>query len=380
MGDTVVLAPKFLDELNMLSESRLSSSAALVDNVIGKYNGIDLISQVHLTNDICRGPFTRNLAVFLPRIAGELRTAMTEQLSQSTSTDAVEICITACDLLFSFIHRISSLVFVGKEHCHNPIWTDAVTNLPVDVEITKFILLPFPYYLRRFIAPLVPQRNRIMRQRAAVRDLLFSASKELAAKEGTQCDEAASESGRDADAHRIATRLLLLTAAALHTSSMAITHAIFDLCTRPEYMKPFRAEAQAALAQGNGEWKLSTLKRLHRLDNFLKESQRVNQSAFLGFDRKVMSPISLSDNKTVLPPGATISIPGGPMARDPTFYNDPYRFDPLRFYRRSGKEGDDTTTTTTDSSPPPPPSQQDYTGIERGNLSWGSGRFTCPGR
>lgn len=88
----------------------------------------------------------------------------------------------------------------------------------------------------------------------------------------------------------------------------------------------------------------------------------------VGFDRKVMSPVKLSDGKTVLPRGASIVIPGGPMSRDPTFYADPKRFDGLRFYR---PDEDGTGSTN---------SQQDYVGIEPGNLSWGNGRFTCPGR
>lgn len=61
MGDTVVLAPKFLSELNMLPESKLSSTAALVDSVMGQYNGVDILLKDHLTFDICRGPLTRNL-------------------------------------------------------------------------------------------------------------------------------------------------------------------------------------------------------------------------------------------------------------------------------------------------------------------------------
>lgn len=61
---------------------------------------------------------------------------------------------------------------------------------------------------------------------------------------------------------------------------MAITHAIFDLCAMPEYIELLRSEARTALAQDKGEWQVSTLKKLHRLDSFLKESQRVNQSTF----------------------------------------------------------------------------------------------------
>ncbi|KAJ8066894.1 hypothetical protein OCU04_004279 [Sclerotinia nivalis] len=108
---------------------------------------------------------------------------------------------------------------------------------------------------------------------------------------------------------------------------MALTHVIFDLCAMPEYIEPLRFEALSALAEDNGEWKLSTIKKLRRLDSFLKESQRVNQSTFLGFDRKVTSPVKLSDGETILPRGASIVIPGGPISRNSLFYENPQQFD-----------------------------------------------------
>lgn len=93
-------------------------------------------------------------------------------------------------------------------------------------------------------------------------------------------------------------------------------------------------------------------------------------SSTVGFNRKVMSPVKLS-NGTVLHPGSTIAMPGGPMSHDSQFYNDPQRFDGFRFYRPSSEEGNAGSATT---------STQDFVGIEPGNLAWGNGRFTCPGR
>ena len=61
---------------------------------------------------------------------------------------------------------------------------------------------------------------------------------------------------------------------------MAITHAVFDLCAMPEYVHELRSEVQEALSQDSGVWKFSTIKKLRRLDSFLKESQRLNQSTF----------------------------------------------------------------------------------------------------
>lgn len=118
------------------------------------------------------------------------------------------------DLLLSFIHRISSVVFIGKEFYSSPVWSNAVSSLPVDVEITKFILLPLPALLRRFIAPLIPQRNRIFRQRAAVRDLLFPSGRVIV-REEPSIMKLLIEHGKETDPARLTARLMILTGAAV---------------------------------------------------------------------------------------------------------------------------------------------------------------------
>ena len=73
---------------------------------------------------------------------------------------------------------------------------------------------------------------------------------------------------------KLAHRQLLLTLAAIHTSTMAATHVLFDLCERPEYIQPIRDEIEEAIKE-NGGWQKQTLNRMQKLDSFLKESQRV---------------------------------------------------------------------------------------------------------
>lgn len=58
---------------------------------------------------------------------------------------------------------------------------------------------------------------------------------------------------------------------------MAAVHALYDMCANPEYIKELRAEAQEALLSDGGSWKLGTVRKLRKLDSFLKESLRFNQ-------------------------------------------------------------------------------------------------------
>lgn len=61
--ERLVVAPKFLAELRLLPESKLSATAALVDKVLGIYNGVDIILQDHQSSNICRVQLTKNLRI-----------------------------------------------------------------------------------------------------------------------------------------------------------------------------------------------------------------------------------------------------------------------------------------------------------------------------
>ncbi|KAL8941729.1 MAG: hypothetical protein Q9211_001705 [Gyalolechia sp. 1 TL-2023] len=87
-----------------------------------------------------------------------------------------------------------------------------------------------------------------------------------------------------------------------------------------------------------------------------------------GFNRKVMSTVQLSDG-TVIHPGETIAMPSEPMSQDTEYYDDALRFNGDRFYQAMTKGPDESRSLN-----------YKYTEIEPGNLSWGNGRFSCPGR
>jgi cytochrome P450 len=64
--------------------------------------------------------------------------------------------------------------------------------------------------------------------------------------------------------------------AAIHSTAIVVTNAIFDLATRPHYVEPLRAELQSLRDATGGTLVDMGLLRLPKLDSFLKESQRLN--------------------------------------------------------------------------------------------------------
>jgi cytochrome P450 len=60
--------------------------------------------------------------------------------------------------------------------------------------------------------------------------------------------------------------------AAVHTTAMDITHAIYNLATYAEYQKPLRQELEKVLEADNGILIKSSMTRLKKMDSFIKES------------------------------------------------------------------------------------------------------------
>jgi cytochrome P450 len=82
-----------------------------------------------------------------------------------------------------------------------------------------------------------------------------------------------------------------------------------------------------------------------------------------------MAPITLSTGD-VVPKGMYICMNAGSMAMDASFYSSPTMFSPERFYSAAN------ATLENDKSP----RITNFVATESGNIHWGSGRFTCPGR
>jgi len=164
----------------------------------------------------------------------------------------------------------------------------------------------------------------------------------------------------------ITIRVMLINFAAIHTTSITLTNAVFDLAARPEYIKPLREEIEETIrAYG---WTKDAMGRMQKLDSFLKESSRLAGVGSLSLTRKAMKDFTFSNGVTV-PAGYTVAAASAGIHHDPELYEDPDNFNGFRFsdMREKGTNEHD-------------PLRHQMVSLDPSYLLFGHGRHACPGR
>ena len=156
-------------------------------------------------------------------------------------------------------------------------------------------LCPYPALIRPFVYPWLDSVKRLQGHVRSARQalrLVFTARTAATtseSKEERYLDMAQwmveSARGSDRDSDILVLKMLFLTLASVHISSMTVTHALFDLFAMPEYVQPLREELREVVVQYGWTregiynlqygWTREGIYNLRRLDSFLKETQRI---------------------------------------------------------------------------------------------------------
>jgi cytochrome P450 len=158
-------------------------------------------------------------------------------------------------------------------------------------------------------------------------------------------------------------------------------HAFYYLATFPEYMQPLREEVEEVIKSEG--WTKSGLDQMHKLDSFIKESQRLNPlvnrkwsplPSFPSLDlttnffiviitRVALKDFTFSDGTTI-PQGTSVCVSAHDAHFNDKVYENPLTFDGFRFSKM--REGSTKNVGMASSS-------QDH-------LPFGLGRHVCTGR
>lgn len=183
---------------------------------------------------------------------------------------------------------MSAVVFLGFPACRNEDWLRLSVDFSINIFHTSFAMRMFPPFLHPFIALILPSRHRARQNLALARKIIapiIEKHKKLPADGrlgNTKTEEDTLltwmvDNATDVENQpdQMASRQLILTLASIHTTSMAVSHALFDLCAHPEFFEPLREEIDGVLA-GSQALEVKHMQGLQMLDSFLVESQRFN--------------------------------------------------------------------------------------------------------
>lgn len=176
----------------------------------------------------------------------------------------------------------------GRDASRNMEWLESAASYSYDVVATAQHLRQWSPFWRPFIAPWLDGKKKLDQHLAIANKTfrhVFVQRLEQLERGGVSDAEkpvdmaqwmVESARGNDRNPDVLAQNMLFLTLAGLHTSSNTTVHALFDLCANPEYAQPIREEIEQVI--GEDGWTMAGIGKLRKLDSFMKESQRLNQT------------------------------------------------------------------------------------------------------
>jgi len=359
----VATGSKHLEDLYKAPDNVLSFMDAFVELLQPDYTLGPNLNKNPYHVPIVRLQLTQALPLLVPEVHDEVVMACNEFIPITEEWQSVRVMAT----MMKVVSRASNRIFVGLPLCRNTDYVDLNVQFTIDVIKTASILRMFPDFLKpivnslisvlpkriehglRHLAPIIHARRQEREQKGHEKPLDFLT---------WIMDEAKGEETTD---RNLTLRILIINFTAIHTSSTTFVHAFYYLAAFPEYMQPLREEVEEVVKSEG--WTKAGLDRMHKLDSFIKESQRLNPISNFLITRVAVNDFTFSDGITI-PRGTFLSASAHNAHSNDKVYEDPLRFDGFRFSKM--RERSVKKVGMVSSSPD--------------HLSFGHGRHVCPGR
>ncbi|KAF9528910.1 cytochrome P450, partial [Crepidotus variabilis] len=369
----IATQPQQIDDIRKAPENVLSNMKAIDESLQTRYTLGPQISDNPYHIPIIRAQLTRSLPLLVPEIYDELLEAFKDNIPATDGKYWSKV--PAFNSLMKVISRASNRIFVGAPLCRNPEWTALTTQFTMDVVQTGNILRFFPSFMRPLVDKLISQvRNRTEKALSFLRPMMEERRAERLEKgddyPGKPVDLLTwlmdTAKGEETTDWFLTSRILTVNFAAIHTSSMTFTQALYYLAANQRYIQPLREEVEEVTSREG--WTKAALDKMIRIDSFMKESQRLKPMAINLMERVAIQDYKFSDGTTV-PAGTKIAVCLNTHTSE-EFYENPEKFDGFRFVKmkeqavvsgNADKKFDMVTT-----------------GVD--SLAFGHGRHACPGR
>ncbi|KAJ7573480.1 cytochrome P450 [Mycena floridula] len=315
--------------------------------------------------DLVRVVLTRNINDIFPALQDEIVTAFSDEIPIQQEWVKIRVLETIMRVVSRTINR----AFIGLPLCRDPDYKQLNIDFTVAVFTSAIVIGRFPEFLKPVVARYLTNAPGKLRQGIAHLGPLIQTRLDQEEEHGSDWPGKPNDmiswlldhapEGEKTVRH-ITLRLLLINIAAIHTTSMSFTNALYKLAAAPDLVQMLRDEVEPILIQEG--WTKSSMSKMRKLDSFLKEILRLYLTNAVNLDRKVLKDFTFSNGIT-LPAGTHLAIAAYATHLDENNYPSPEEFQALRYYEL-GNDG---------------PKQQ----MATPNLQYhafGNGRNVCSGR
>jgi cytochrome P450 len=365
-GSQVVVGPENVDFLRTSSDSIFSQPLAINESLMLDYtlNDQQIINPYQVT--VVRTDFTRAIAAMIPEVLQETKSTI-----KDTFFDAKSITIPVFNTMTGMVARISNRAILGTDLCRNKEYIHSIVHFaetlilygsvlklcfPVIRPVVYFVLVSVFGGKKQPLKFLVPYLRERFQERQKADEKPITLVEFLIR---------AAPANEIADPALLALRIMNMNFGAIHTSSIFITQALFEIAAMPQdQVDGIRTEVLEAVESADG-WNKTSLAKFRKLDSLLKEVGRVYGLSMLGLNRIAMRDVHLPDG-TLIPAGYQVSVDLRTVHFNPDVYPNPNQFDAFRFSKLRESEDSDI--------------KHSFTTVGNDFLPFGVGRHACPGR
>lgn len=155
-----------------------------------------------------------------------------------------------------------------------------------------------------------------------------------------------------------------IAAGSTYSISNFCCRTIMDMVAHPDVLDAVRVEIREKHTEVHGRWDMSALASLEKLESAMKESSRLAPGTLFVYGRVVKKDHTLSNNLP-LKKGQFVTISSSTRTMDPTIFEDARDYKGLRFCSDDRIEEHRA---------------RPFSSIDADILTWGAGRWSCPGR
>ncbi|KAH9063634.1 cytochrome P450 [Lactarius vividus] len=367
-----VTSPELIEDVrtapdNVLSRRRSAKEALQTDYTFDYLNKHD-----YYHSHVIRSQLTRITSATFEDICEELVLTLEDNIP-ITGKEWVDVPVRKT--MQRVICRVANRVFVGAPLCRNRDYQTLNLNFATSVVKSATILKLFPDFLKPLVARTISNLPSKVRREMEFLRPMYEERLERTEELGDQKWEDApndmlmwlmnESKGVERSLEGIARRMLVVNFVAIHTTSSAMTQVLYRLLANPEYVEPLRKEVEAVVAEYG--WTTDAMDKLHKIDSFVRETQRLDGISNVLLARVALRPFTFSNGITV-PAGTHVAAPLSAIHTDEEVYSNPDEFDGFRFARlRESSEGAVGSKHQAGVTSP-------------AHLSFGHGRHACPGR